>query len=105
MTVDLTLTVSAVVTDKSANMVKVVEIAVGKTEVPPLFCPHTKLQNMLLKIKAIVTYFKHNCVESDELRNAVRGEAETKLIQDVSTRWNSTYYMTSEIFGAEKFGK
>lgn len=94
--------VSAVVTDNAANMVKAVEIAFGKKKHIPCFA-HTlnlvaqnilqipELQNILLKIKSIVTFFKQSCVASDELRKSVK--AETKLIQDVPTRWNSTYYM------------
>ncbi|KAK2578240.1 hypothetical protein KPH14_000768 [Odynerus spinipes] len=94
--------VSAVVTDNAANMVKAVEIAFGKKKHIPCFA-HTlnlvaqnilqipEMQNILLKIKTIVTFFKQSCVASDELRKAV--SAETKLIQDVPTRWNSTYYM------------
>ncbi|XP_072400601.1 E3 SUMO-protein ligase ZBED1-like [Diabrotica undecimpunctata] len=85
-------------------MVKAVEIAVGKKKNLPCFA-HTlnlvaqnslqisDLQNIILKIKAIVTFFKHSCVVSDELRKSGRGDAEPKLIQDMSTRWNSTYYM------------
>lgn len=42
-------------------------------------------------MKSIVLWFKQSCIASNELRKATN--AETKLIQDVSTRWNSTYYM------------
>lgn len=94
--------VTAVVTDNAANMVKAAEIAFGKKKHIPCFAhtlnlvaQHTlqipELQAILSKIKSIVTFFKHSCVASDELRKLVT--VETKLIQDVATRWNSTYYM------------
>ncbi|KAH9645948.1 hypothetical protein HF086_011410 [Spodoptera exigua] len=94
--------VTAVVTDNAANMVKAVEIAFGKKKHIPCFA-HTlnlvaqhilgipELQEILTKAKNVVTFFKESCVASDELRKSVR--ADTKLIQDVPTRWNSTYYM------------
>lgn len=94
--------VSAVVTDNAVNMVKAVDLAFGKKKHIPCFA-HTlnlvaqtiikvpELENLLSKIKAIVTFFKHSCVASDDLRKSVN--ADTKLIQDVPTRWNSTYYM------------
>jgi len=42
-------------------------------------------------VKNIIKRFKHSVVASDELRKATNGDG--KLIQDVATRWNSTYYM------------
>lgn len=83
-------------------MVKAVEIAFGKKKHIPCFA-HTlnlvaqhvlgipELQLILTKVKNVVTFFKQSCVASDELRKSVK--ADTKLIQDVPTRWNSTYYM------------
>lgn len=50
-----------------------------------------ELQLVITKVKNIVTFFKQSCVASDELRKSVK--ADTKLIQDDPTRWNSTYYM------------
>ena len=41
------------------------------------------------KVKSIVKWFKHSVVGSDELRK----KTELTLIQSVSTRWNSTFYM------------
>ncbi|CAK1547969.1 unnamed protein product [Leptosia nina] len=94
--------VTAVVTDNAANMVKAVEIAFGKKKHIPCFA-HTlnlvaqhvlaipELQEILTKAKSVVTFFKQSCVASDELRKSI--QADTKLIQDVPTRWNSTYYM------------
>lgn len=41
------------------------------------------------KVKCIVKWFKHSVTGSDQLRK----KTEHKLIQSVSTRWNSTFYM------------
>lgn len=51
----------------------------------------TNLRNLITKLKEIVTWFKQSNVASIELREAT--QKETKLIQEVPTRWNSTYYM------------
>ncbi|XP_074115784.1 E3 SUMO-protein ligase ZBED1-like [Cotesia typhae] len=93
--------VSAVVTDNAANMVKAVDLAFGKKHIPCF--AHTLnlvaqnaiqqcagLRNLITKLKEIVTWFKQSNV-NNELRKAT--EKETKLIQEVPTRWNSTYYM------------
>nr|XP_022907817.1 zinc finger BED domain-containing protein 4-like [Onthophagus taurus] len=94
--------VSAVVPDNAANMVKAIDIAFTKRKHIPCFA-HTLnlvvqtvlqykyLQEIIMKMKAIVTWFKQSCIASDELRKAT--PSEKKLIQDVPTRWNSTYYM------------
>ncbi|XP_022823347.1 zinc finger BED domain-containing protein 1-like [Spodoptera litura] len=94
--------VSAVVTDNAANMVKAVDLAFGKKHIPCF--AHTlnlvaqnaiqqcaDLRNLITKLKEIVTWFKQSNVASNELRKAT--EKETKLIQEVPTRWNSSYYM------------
>lgn len=94
--------VTAVVTDNAANMVKAIELAFGKKKHIPCFAHTLNLvaegtmacsewQHIVSKTKAIVTWFKQSCIASDELRKAT--SAETKLIQSVPTRWNSTYYM------------
>jgi len=50
---------------------------------------HEDVQNIISKIKAIVTFFKHSVNASDELRKL----CDYKLKQSVLTRWNSVYYM------------
>lgn len=97
---------TAVVTDNAANMVKAVELAFGKSKHISCFA-HTlnlvaegtmacdKWQSIVKKIKTIVTWFKQSCIASDELRKAT--SAETKLVQSVPTRWNSTYYMVQRL--------
>ncbi|XP_037823636.1 E3 SUMO-protein ligase ZBED1-like [Lucilia sericata] len=94
--------VTAVVTDNAANMTKAEELAFGKKKHIPCFA-HTlnlvaqkvlnisELQALVTKIKNIVAFFKQSCVASDELRKTTKADA--KLIQDVPTRWNSTFYM------------
>ncbi|CAG5020952.1 unnamed protein product [Parnassius apollo] len=83
-------------------MVKAVELTFGKKKHIPCLAHTLNLvaegtmaciewQKIVTKIKAIVTWFKQSCVASDELRKAT--STETKLIQSVPTRWNSTYYM------------
>ncbi|XP_072939812.1 E3 SUMO-protein ligase ZBED1-like [Epargyreus clarus] len=94
--------VSAVVTDNAASMIKAVNLSFGKKHIPCFahtlnlvalnaiqHCP--ELQHLISKVKNIVTWFKQSNTASNELRNAT--EKETKLIQEVATRWNSTYYM------------
>lgn len=93
--------VQAVVTDAGANIVKAVEIAFGKKYHIPCFAhmlnlvaqksieKTVDLPELINSVKKIVTWFKQSVVASDELRK----ESDLKLIQDVSTRWNSTFYM------------
>ncbi|CAH1113886.1 unnamed protein product [Psylliodes chrysocephalus] len=95
-------TISAVVTDNAGNIVKAIDLAFSQRKHIPCFA-HTlnigaqtilhndKLKNIILKMESIITWFKQSCIASDELRKATTEE--TKLIQDISTRWNSTYFM------------
>lgn len=46
-------------------------------------------------MKNIVKWFKHSVVASDEPRKANNGDG--KLIKEVATRWNSTYYMLERL--------
>ena len=55
------------------------------------------LDDIVNKVKKIVTFFKQSNNAADELRRLqfVEGKTEgtlLKLIQAVDTRWNSTYY-------------
>ncbi|CAI6367127.1 unnamed protein product [Macrosiphum euphorbiae] len=47
------------------------------------------VQQVINKIKSVVTYFKHSVVACDELKKLCN----LKLKQSVPTRWNSIYYM------------
>ncbi|CAG9827327.1 unnamed protein product [Diabrotica balteata] len=72
--------ITTIVTDGGSNMVKAIERSIQNTQ---------DLKELINKVKQIVTWFKHSVRASDELRTLTS----YKLIQEVSTRWNSTYYM------------
>ncbi|XP_030750852.1 zinc finger BED domain-containing protein 4-like [Sitophilus oryzae] len=102
--------VVAIVTDNGANMVKAAQDLVGKQKHVPCFA-HTlnllcenavkntaNLLALIEKVRAIVIWFKRSVYASDELRKVQksRGILEgncLKLILDIKTRWNSTYFM------------
>lgn len=93
--------IMAVVTDAGANIVKAIEIAFGRSRHIPCYAhmlnlvaqksidKTPNLPELIAAVKRIVTWFKQCVAASDELRR----ESDLKLIQDVSTRWNSTFYM------------
>ena len=92
---------SAIVTDNASNVIKAVKnflrvnghigcsaqkinlIAQNSIEAV------TGLPDLIQKVRNIVTWFKQSNKESNELRAG----SVLKLIQDVKTRWNSTFYM------------
>ncbi|CAH1114843.1 unnamed protein product [Psylliodes chrysocephalus] len=58
------------------------------------FYSSTDIKEFVTQIKDIVRYFKHSVAASDELRKCQdMRQAPLKLIQSVSTRWNSMFYM------------
>lgn len=93
--------VMAIVTDGGANMIKAIDLSFGRKCHIPCFAHMLNLvaqksventatlPNLINSVKKIVTWFKQSVTASDELRK----EADLKLIQEVSTRWNSTFYM------------
>ncbi|CAH1108723.1 unnamed protein product [Psylliodes chrysocephalus] len=96
----------AVVTDNGANIKKAVVDAFGKTKHLPCFGhtinlvaakpfdSSTDIKEFVTPIKDIVRYFKHSVAASDELRKCQdMRQASLKLIQSISTRWNSMFYM------------
>lgn len=100
----------AVVTDNAPNIVKAVSDTFGISKHVPCFShttnllcdnsiKHTKgLNDLIEKVRSIVVYFKRSVKATDILRKIQReaGASEgsfKKLILDVRTRWNSTYYM------------
>ena len=52
----------------------------------------SNIKRLIDKVKNIVTYFKQSVVITVELRKA-QSTNPLKLLQDVSTCWNSTFYM------------
>jgi len=53
------------------------------------------VNDMLAKIRRIVTHFNHSSLACTELKNLQKQDGSQPLlpVQDVSTRWNSTYLM------------
>jgi hypothetical protein len=101
--------VVAIVTDNAANMVAAIRITRWKHI--PCFA-HTlnlivqgalsaakETADLKKKCKDMVTFFHQSTKASDKLKEVQRqlGVPEAKLIQDVETRWNSTFYMFQRI--------
>lgn len=93
----------AAVTDRGANVVAAVNMFLDPSKHIPCFA-HTinrivekvleddQLSALVKKVRDIVKFFKNSVIQSDMLR-AKQGNKNHKLILDVKTRWNSTYYM------------
>ena len=101
--------VVALVTDNAANAVAAARLT-GWTHIPcfahslnlivkDALGADPSLVALKKKCKDIVTFFHHSCKASDKLREVQKqlGITEKKLIQDVDTRWNSTFYMLKRI--------
>ena len=102
--------VVALVTDNAANAMATARITRWKHI--PCFA-HTlnlivkgaleadpSLVTLKKKCKDIITFFHHSSKASDKLSEIQKqlGVPEKKLIQDIETRWNSTFYMFELIF-------
>ncbi|VVC36953.1 Ribonuclease H-like domain,Zinc finger C2H2-type,HAT, C-terminal dimerisation domain,Zinc finger, BED- [Cinara cedri] len=96
--------ITAIVTDGAANLTKAVDLLFGnpnnKRHIPCFaYTLHLVAQNaissvtdlslLINNVKSIITWFKHSEVASDELRKV----SNSKLIQEVPTIWNCTFYM------------
>ena len=94
--------VVAVVTDNIGEVLTAIEL-IGWTRLPCL--THTlnsiandalaEIDEILIKIRSIVEYFRYNATASAMLRSVMRHMElpETDLVQDVAPYWTSTYHM------------
>jgi len=94
--------VVAVVTDNIGEVLTAIEL-IGWTRLPCL--THTlnsiandalaEIDEILIKIRSIVEYFRYNTTASTMLRSVMRHMElpETDLVQDVVPHWTSTYHM------------
>ena len=112
--------VKAVVSDSAANIRSAVIKLVGSNRQLPCFAhilshlvPNA-LQSIqsaieiITKVKKIVKLIRHSIVASDELRRLQKRDGKTdgtvlKFIQDVETRWNTTYYMLERFLALEEY--
>lgn len=101
--------IRAIVSDNGANIVSAIKTLIGEKNQLPCFA-HTinlvvsealaieSVEKTVKKIRTIVKWIKNSVNNSDKLRkfqidNGVAEGNVKKLILDVSTRWNSTFYM------------
>ena len=105
---DISDKLSASTTDNARNVVKAVEIS-GWSRIPCF--AHTlqlaiqtglalpAVSEVLAKCRKIVGHFKHSHVAQTalEVKQGQLGLPPHKLIQEVKTRWNSTYDMASRL--------
>lgn len=99
--------VAAIITDGAKNISKAAETLFGKKKHLHCFAHQINLvaergiascenlTNLIKKMKDIITWFKQSANASDDLRKFQDSENIKKLIQQVPTRWNSTYYSIS----------
>lgn len=101
--------IHVVVHDSGANMVKGVRVAeydsarcfihsLQRVITESLKC-QPDLMEMLAASRRIVTHFNHSGLAQEKLK-AIQKELklpEHQLVQDVSTRWNSTYYLQERL--------
>ncbi|XP_071581127.1 E3 SUMO-protein ligase ZBED1-like [Temnothorax nylanderi] len=112
--------VMAVVSDSAANIKSAVARLVGNNKRLPCFAhilshlvpnalhPIQPAMEIITKVKKIVKLVRHSIVASDELKRLQKRDGKTdgtvlKFIQDVETRWNSTYYMLERFLVLEDY--
>lgn len=102
--------VSCIVTDSGANIVAAVAKCMQKKQLPCFahllnlvvqdFIKNSdELKEVLDKVKKLVSYFHHSVKATDKLAQVQDQHDVTrkKLVMDVETRWNSTYFMLKSV--------
>ncbi|XP_071569776.1 zinc finger BED domain-containing protein 4-like [Temnothorax nylanderi] len=112
--------ITAIITDSAANIKLAIEKTIGKHRqlscfahilshiVPDALISIPHAQEMINKVKRIVTIVRRSVVASDQLKSLQIRDGKTegtvlKLIQDVATRWNSTFYMLNRFLELEQY--
>ncbi|XP_015118442.1 zinc finger BED domain-containing protein 1-like [Diachasma alloeum] len=97
--------ITTVVTDGGTNIIKAVKDTFGEHKhitcfahklnvaISNVITANKALSSIVTKTKEIVTYCKRSTTAADELRKAQDDDNTLRLVQDVPTRWNSTFYM------------
>ena len=115
----LTSKVHVVVRDNAANMVRGMDVAgipsVGCFAHSMQLCIQPQLTSkkddvkyivqLLAQCRSLVGHFSHSVLAKEKFRGvqeSMQGIPHHKLIQDVATRWNSTYYMVDRIVEQEE---
>ncbi|KYN04655.1 Zinc finger BED domain-containing protein 4, partial [Cyphomyrmex costatus] len=114
------LKITAIITDCGANIKLAVEKTIGKHKqlfcfahimshiVPDALSNIFHAQEIINKVKNIVTVIRRSVVASDKLKSLQLLDGKTegtvlKLIQDVPTRWNATFYMLNRFLELEQY--
>jgi len=66
---------------------------------------HAGQMQLLSQCRSLFGHFSHSVQAKQRLRTiqqSIQGHPVKKLLQDVSTRWNLTYYMTKRLIEQEK---
>lgn len=107
---DLEKKIAAIVTDNAANIVNAVNYTDNlsircsahtiQLAINDAFKNNNQIDDILSKCKTVVSHFKHSSLAAAKLQ-VIQKQLhlkENKLIQEVSTRWNSKYYMIERLF-------
>jgi len=115
----LTSKIHVVVRDNAANMARGMEVAgipsVGCFAHSMQLCVQSQLTSkkedmkfivqLLAQCRSLVGHFSHSVLAKEKFRliqDSMQGIPRRKLVQDVATRWNSTYYMVERIVEQEE---
>ncbi|XP_067216729.1 E3 SUMO-protein ligase ZBED1-like isoform X2 [Linepithema humile] len=112
--------IMAIISDSAANIRSAVTKLVGSNKqlacfahilshlVPKALQSIQSAMEIISKVKKIVSLTRHSIVASDELKRLQKRDGKTdgtilKFIQDVETRWNTTYYMLERFLTLEDY--